>query len=234
MSIKAVLFDFIGTIVIEQDPLVLNSCFVDAFKDHGVDVSIELIRTNRGKDKKQMIDDILSGASLALDLTEPVLGSFRKRLTNSLDNFCENEGAAAVMNELAKAGIRIGLGTGLPRDTFEAIFNHLGWNKKHFDYTGIAEEIGKGRPHPDMIFDMMKRLGLGPDELIKVGDTVADVQEGKNAGVKTVAILSGTQDEQKIIDQRPDFIIRSLKELKEIIRSEKDQDTRTKDQKNSK
>src|SRR6185503_20663451 len=116
--------------------------------------------------------------------------------------------------ELAKTGIRIGLGTGLPRDTFEAIFNYLGWNVKHFDYIGIAEEMAKGRPHPDMIFAMMKKLGLGVDELIKVGDTVADIREGKNAGVKTVAILSGTQDEQDIRDQQPDNIIRSLDELR--------------------
>jgi phosphonatase-like hydrolase len=217
MSIKAVLFDFIGTVVIEQDPVVLNRCFVEAFKDHNAIVSVEVIRANRGKDKKQMIDDILSGAGLSLDLTEPVLESFRKRLANSLDNFCENEGATTLMNGLAKAGIRIGLGTGLPRDTFEAIFNYLGWNEKYFDYIGIAEEMAKGRPHPDMIFDMMKKLGLGVNELIKVGDTIADIQEGKNAGIVTVAILTGTQDEQELIDQQPDYIIRSLKQLKEIL-----------------
>jgi phosphonoacetaldehyde hydrolase len=217
MPIKAVLFDFIGTTVIEQDPTVLNRCFIEAFKDHDADMSIELIKANRGKDKKQMIDDILSGAGLSLELTEPVLESFRKLLANNLDNFRENEGVTMLMNGLAKSGHRIGLGTGLPRDTFEAIFNHLGWNKKHFDYIGIAEEMSKGRPHPDMIFDMMKKLGLGIDELIKVGDTVADIQEGKNAGVITVAILSGTQDEQELIDQQPEYIIRSLDELRKIL-----------------
>jgi phosphonatase-like hydrolase len=234
MPIKAVLFDFIGTVVIEQDPIVLNWCFVEAFKDHNANVSVEVIRANRGKDKKQMIGDILSGASLPLHLTEPVLDSFRERLANALDNFRENEGATTLMNDLVKSGIRIGLGTGLPRDTFEAIFNYLGWHEKHFDYIGIAEEMANGRPHPDMIFDMMKKLGLGVDELIKVGDTVADIQEGKNAGIMTVAVLSGTQDEQDIRYQRPDFVIRSLKELREIIGFEKNQDTRTKNQKNSK
>ena len=111
----------------------------------------------------------------------------------------------------------IGLGTGLPRDTFEKIFNHLRWSRKQFDYIGIAEETGKGRPHPDMILDMLEKCRLQASELLKVGDTVADIQEGKNAKVPTAAILSGTQSEKDIISEQPDFIIRHLSELRKIM-----------------
>lgn len=109
------------------------------------------------------------------------------------------------------------MGTGLTRDTFEKIFYHLNWDVPGFDYIGIAAETGRGRPYPDMILDLMKKCNLQQDEFLKIGDTVADIQEEKNANVFTVAILSGTPIEKEIILQQPDFIFHSLTQLKEII-----------------
>jgi phosphonoacetaldehyde hydrolase len=220
MSIKGVIFDFIGTTVIEKDPSVLNRCFAGAFNDHDVMAGIEIIKANRGKDKKEMIEEILKQSGFPLDLTQPILQSFRIHLQNKLDNFLENKGAGNAFNFLKKRKIVIGLGSGLPRDIFEAIFNHVGWKENSFDYIGVAEETGRGRPYPDMILGMMKKLNLRSDQMLKVGDTVADIQEGRNANVMTAAILSGTQDEKEIINSQPDFIIRSLTDLVQIFRSQ--------------
>lgn len=79
-------------------------------------------------------------------------------------------------------------------------------------------------------------------KVIKIGDTIVDIEEGKNAGVKTVGIIEGsslmglteeefvnmTKDEQT--DARAyverefdsvdaDYVINSLSELPEVIRS---------------
>ena len=217
MSIKGIIFDFIGTTVIEKDPAVLNRCFVEAFNDHNVTIAIELIKENRGKDKKEMINEILSQQNFPLHLTEQILQSFCVHLQNNLDNFYENKGAGDIFIYLKERKILTGLGSGLPRDIFENIFTHIGWREDYFDYIGIAEETGRSRPYPDMILDMMKKLNLHNDEMLKVGDTLADIQEGKNAKVMTVAILSGTQNEKEIIKSEPDFTIRSLKELRQIL-----------------
>ena len=217
MRIKAVMFDFIGTTVIEKDPLVITRCFVSAFKDHGLAVEEAIIKANRGKDKKEMVRTVLSEKGFSLALIQPVLQSFQDHLHDSLDNFGKNEEADDIIRDLKKRKILVGLGSGLPRDIFEAILHHVGWSTTTFDYTGIAEEIGKSRPDPAMLFDIMSKLGIRNDELLKVGDTVADIQEGKNAKVMTAAILSGTQDEKEIVGAKPDFIIRSLDELKQIV-----------------
>jgi len=66
---------------------------------------------------------------------------------------------------------------------------------------------------------MRSMLGISPAELLKVGDTVADIQEGKNAGVLTAVLLSGTQDEVTLIKQNPDFVLHKLTDLIEILRS---------------
>jgi phosphoglycolate phosphatase-like HAD superfamily hydrolase len=64
-----------------------------------------------------------------------------------------------------------------------------------------------------MIFEMMRQLRINPTEMLKVGDTVADIQEGKNANVYTAVLLSGTQPKEQLIRERPDLILDSLDDL---------------------
>jgi phosphonoacetaldehyde hydrolase len=217
MAIKAVLFDFIGTTVMEKDPLTINKCFSQAFNDHEVPVTDRFIIINRGKDKKEVIMTALKQTGSSIALVDPILNSFKSYLEDKLDNFFENTGAKEIIAWLKDRKISIGIGTGLPRDIFERIFNHLPFDTISFDYIGIADEIGKGRPHPDMILDMLVKCQVRNNEMLKVGDTISDIQEGRNANVFTAVILSGTQDKKDLINEQPDHILHSLIELKEII-----------------
>ena len=52
-----------------------------------------------------------------------------------------------------------------------------------------------GRPYPYMIFKNMEALKVtGVDKVMKVGDTLSDIREGKNAGVFTVGIIEGSSE----------------------------------------
>jgi phosphonatase-like hydrolase len=217
MKVKGVLFDLIGTTVVEKDQGMISRCFKKAFEDHGVAVEDDMIRSGRGKDKKEMIESTLAKLQQAPSLTGPILKSLELHLENTLSNFRENEGVQEIFQYLKENEIRIGIGSGLPRVTFEKITAHLGWQHSQFDYIGIATEMKNGRPQPDMIFDMMAKCKLTAKDLVKVGDTIADIQEGKNAGVITVAVLTGTQPIGELSKQEPDYMIHSLTGLKEII-----------------
>lgn len=215
---KAVLFDFIGTTVKESGGDVIIDCFTKAFNDSIGEFDMAVLKINRGKDKRLMIGEVLKAGSHATSLVEPIYSSFRSNLESSLDRFSENEGTNEIFFHLKQKGIKIGVGTGLDRDVFEKIYQRLGWNKYQFDYIGIGSETGRSRPHPDMILDMLQKLpDIDRSELLKVGDTIADIQEGKNAGVATAAILSGSQSAEQLLAEHPDYFIRSLSELKAII-----------------
>ncbi len=52
------------------------------------------------------------------------------------------------------------------------------------------EDVGAGRPHPFMIFETAVRLQIYPlAGIVKVGDTVADIEEGLNAGTWAVGVV---------------------------------------------
>jgi phosphonatase-like hydrolase len=218
MEFKAVLFDVIGTTVRESDPGTIMNCFEKAFRDHQIPFDHDLIITNRGKDKMEMIGMVLKKHNLPLSSAADVYNSFSSNVANHLSNFVADEAADSIFSYLKGQGVKVGLGTGLSKDLFEKIFNHLKWASGSFDYIGISPEIGHSRPHPAMILDMMSKLKISDARtFLKVGDTVSDIEEGKNAGVRTAAILAGTQSPEALEKAKPDFILSSLSDMKRIL-----------------
>jgi len=220
MKIQAVLFDMIGTTVHEKTPNTIRNCFRGAFEKYGVTPDDEVIRANRGKDKMVMINIILQQGNHPPTLALPIFKAFQQNINANLTNFSGADRVEDLFQLLRQKGIKIGLGTGLPREQFDNIIEHLGWEIANFQYTGISSELGKARPHPIMILDMMSLLGVSDKKaFIKVGDTKADIEEGKNAGVKTVGILSGTQPKATLAQAKPDFLIKEIMEVEEIVAS---------------
>jgi HAD superfamily hydrolase (TIGR01549 family) len=217
LRIKAVLFDVIGTTVLEKDPAFINSCFQKAFNENNVLVENDFIRKNRGRDKMEIVLSIAGDQNKKL--ANDIYNSFHQNVLKGIHNFEPSKNSDEIFEYLKSIRVKIGLGTGLSRNLFEEILSHLQWNKNSFDYIGIANELGKGRPHPEMIFEMMKNLNIpNARHFVKVGDTVADIQEGKNAGVVSIAINSGTQPLSILEKENPDFIINNLHELRMLIK----------------
>ncbi len=218
MKIQAVLFDMIGTTVHEKTPNTIRNCFRLAFEKYGVTPDDKVIKANRGKDKMVMINIILEQGNHPLALALPIFEAFQQNINASLGNFSGADNVEALFQSLMSKGIKIGLGTGLPREQFDKIVAHLGWQIADFQYTGISSELGKARPNPIMILNMMETLAItDKSAFLKVGDTKADIEEGKNAGVKTVGVLSGTQPKTLLSQANPDFLIKEIIEVEEII-----------------
>lgn len=218
MKIEAILFDIIGTTVREKDPNTINNCLLQAFTEHGVSVDIESLRPYRGRDKKDIISTLVKRNQLPETKTANIIQSFHQQVTANLHNFFANDGAEELFTYLRTRNIKIGLGTGLSRDLFEKIFEEMNWKTSDFDYIGISNELSHSRPHPAMILDMMKKVGVSNlTHFLKVGDTISDIQEGKNANVITAVILSGTQRKEDLEKEKPDFMIGHLREVKSMV-----------------
>lgn len=218
-KIKVVFFDFIGTTVIESKPDSIAECFKTAFVNNGISVSDNFIQSNRGRNKRDVIRDAITG-EMSEARVNKILQDFEMEVTNNLHHFQSAPEAEAIFESLRKKEIFLALATGLSRDIFDRIVSRLGWSFSWFAYQATYEEIGKGRTHPEMINDLMKALNItDPKEILKVGDTVADIEEGRNAGAQTVAILAGTQPDDILFQANPDFLCRNLREILALIKS---------------
>jgi HAD superfamily hydrolase (TIGR01509 family) len=76
------------------------------------------------------------------------------------------------------------------------------------------------KPAPDTILVALQRLGQTAAQTLMVGDTSADMQAGKAAGVRTCAVTYGFGDTQALLDCGPDYCIRSFPELLSVLAHE--------------
>lgn len=219
-NFEFVLFDMIGTTIKDSnkgESLVLD-CFYNSFYSNGYHINYELINQQRGKSKKDAIRNILIDSNLKTDLIDKIYSDFIESLNTSLSYFQEVKGAHLLFSQLKQKGIKIGLGSGLPMAFIGKIIKQLEWQTGWFDYIGSSEELGKGRPDPIMIFDSMEKLMINDKaKVLKIGDTVVDIQEGKNAGVVTASVLTGTQKRDELEKFNPDYIFNDITEIISII-----------------
>jgi phosphoglycolate phosphatase-like HAD superfamily hydrolase len=70
-----------------------------------------------------------------------------------------------------------------------------------------------------MIEELKRRNSIGNDDIVmKVGDTVADVFEGKNAGCHyVIAVTTGATTREELEEHFPTHIISSLSEIPKIL-----------------
>ncbi len=90
------------------------------------------------------------------------------------------------------------------------------------DYVDVIISAGesKRKPDPDGIFKCLEELGLSKNNVIFVGDSVADVQTGKNAKVYTVAVITGVGSPEDLKSTGADNIIENIMDLLSIIEKE--------------
>ena len=224
--IQLAMFDMAGTTVndeVDGHPLMVIS-MMRAFAKHGIELVPDVINKHRGKQKSEAIQTLLREVAElspadAERVGDGVYRDFLHELESNLSSISEIDGATELFRHLRSKNIYIGVGSGFPMQVVQAIASQLGWlDKGLLDYVGSAEQIGVGRPNPKMIHDVMQRLGIIDGlAVVKIGDTVVDVQEGKNAGAWTVAVLTGSQTESQLMAAAPDYILSSIRELWTLI-----------------
>ena len=69
------------------------------------------------------------------------------------------------------------------------------------------------KPEPDVILRALDALGEKPEACLFVGDSAADMQAGRRAGVRTCAVRYGYGDLEEMAQWEPDFWIDNLRDL---------------------
>ena len=67
------------------------------------------------------------------------------------------------------------------------------------------------------IKEVVENYDLDPEETLYVGDTSGDIDAGREAGVKTMAVNWGIQCEEKLKEANPDYFFETVMEIRQII-----------------
>jgi len=83
---------------------------------------------------------------------------------------------------------------------------------RYFDHIQGTDGI-PCKPAPDVLLRAMQGLGARPGDCLMVGDSQADVEAGRRAGVATCIVDYGYGNPAAIEESAPDFRISDLREL---------------------
>ncbi len=75
---------------------------------------------------------------------------------------------------------------------------------EHFDHVQGTDGF-PAKPEPDVIHRSLEGLGAEPEECLFIGDSPADMEAGRRAGVKTCAVRWGYGDPEEMARFEPDF-----------------------------
>ncbi|MFK2824660.1 phosphonoacetaldehyde hydrolase [Bacillus sp. B190/17] len=207
MKIKGVIFDWAGTTV-DYGCFAPVQVFVEIFREKGVEITVEEARTPMGLGKLEHIR-VLTEMPRIKELWKTVHGGdpeekdvqemyerFEEELFAILPNYATPvPGCLELMEALRQRGIKIGSTTGYTAEMMEVVTEQAEKQGYAPDCLITSDEVPAGRPYPWMIYLNAMKLGVYPmNAMIKVGDTIADIKEGKNAGMRTVGIILGSSE----------------------------------------
>ena len=178
-KIEAVIFDWAGTTV-DYGSFAPVQAFIEAFEQYGIKPTVEEVRKPMGM--------------LKIDHIRTMLGMERKTL-DILPGFADiKPHVCETVDKLKEYGIKIGSTTGYTDEMMNIVVPIAKENGYEPDFWVSPNSVNNmGRPYSYMIFKNMEKLGISAvQKVMKVGDTVADIKEGKNAGVITVGVIEGS------------------------------------------
>ena len=203
-NIELAVFDLAGTLV--EDNNGVRDCLYKAAVDYGLNVTKDEISNHMGTNKIHLYQFLIARTkgnfidfkNFEVDIdnsTQDEAVKLYDRYTEYMiayyqENCREIEGATETLKWCKENGIKVATGTGFHKEINSVIMESLGWVKDGLiDYAVDLDMVpeGKGRPAPFMIFKAMEYLNVqNVRNVIKIGDTPADMLEGYNAGCKAV------------------------------------------------
>lgn len=219
MSIKMIVFDMAGT-TIDEDNIVYKTLH-KSINEYNVDVDLSaVLEIGAGQEKLTAIKDIVSKYGTQEDLLKAndMYHYFINHLQTAYEEFDIKamQNATSVLMNIRSKGILVVLNTGYDRATAQFILNKIKWTQlNEYDLLVTATDVEKNRPAPDMIHYAMKLFSIkDPKEVVKIGDSKIDIEEGQNAHcLYSIGITTGAQTKAQLMEANPDNIIDNLDEL---------------------
>lgn len=200
--VQAVIFDWAGTTV-DFGCMAPTAVFMEVFRAQGVAITPKEARGPMGMHKRAHIETLLAlpevgerwrqahGRDWTQADVDGLYDAFLPLQLQTLAQHCDLiPGTLETVAALRARGIKIGSSTGYTEALMEVLVPEAARRGYSPDAVVCGAQVPAGRPFPWMCYVNAMRLGVYPLEaIVKVGDTIADIEEGRNAGMWTVGVV---------------------------------------------
>ncbi len=210
MPIKLILFDLDGTLV-DTSKDITNAVNY-ALKAHGIqEITVRDAINMVGEGITRLIEKILGDEKLHMrdEIIKRFIEYYSEHLADYSREYPFVRETLEQLNGYKKAVISN------KRELLSSELLDKLDLRKYFNHVAGSDTTSEKKPSPVPIFYVMKKLYAKQNESIIVGDSNFDIEAGKKAGIKTVAVTYGYRERQYLQDA--DYIIDSLKDLTALI-----------------
>lgn len=125
-------------------------------------------------------------------------------------------GAKKVLTSLRAAGYSLAVASNRPASFSRILVKHLKLSR-YFDYMLCGDQLKQGKPHPEILYKIMQKFSLMPQDTLYVGDMALDAEAGRRAGVKSIIVTTGSSSLREIKKEKPYQIINKIVDILEIL-----------------
>ena len=213
---KLVIFDLDGTLLDTIADLAESANY--ALKQLGYPTHpVDTIRTFVGNG----INKLLERALPAQEQTEENVMRMRSHFVpyydiHNADLSSPYPGIVSLLEDLQAKGILLGVAS----NKYQAATVKL--VKQYFPTIDFVEILGQReginvKPDPTIVFDILKKSNVSPEEVLYVGDSGVDMQTAINAGVDAVGVTWGFRPRAELESFHPMGLIDEASELMKFI-----------------
>ncbi|MBY5943524.1 phosphonoacetaldehyde hydrolase [Halomonas sp. DP5N14-9] len=201
LALEAVIFDWAGTLV-DFGSFAPTQVFVEVFAEIGVAVSLDEARGPMGMSKWDHIRALCDLPDIAERFRracghspsdEDVDVLYRRFMPLQVAKVAEHSapipGARECLAGLRGRGLKIGSCSGYPAEVLAPVRRAARQAGLEVDHAVAGDEVVRGRPGPAQALANVVALGIGDvAACVKVDDTAPGIEEGRAAGMWTVAV----------------------------------------------
>lgn len=184
--IKAIIFDFDGTIIDTETAWYI--AFRDAYKTHGVDLTLEQYSKCLGTSLHSFnpYTHLKTHYNLPIDLQE-FKQSVQQQHTEMMIKESIRPGILKLLESAKSQNLKIGLASSSERAWIDK-FVKLHGIEDYFECFCTADTVQNVKPDPELYLQALDKLGVEASEAIAIEDSPNGARAAVAAGIPTVVI----------------------------------------------
>ena len=127
------------------------------------------------------------------------------------------EGMDELLLDLERRSIPWGIVTNKPARFALPLIDALGLAERCATLI-CPDHVAERKPHPEPLFLACREIGAEPKQAIYVGDHERDIEAGRNAGMRTIAVRYGYIEQPESVDLwQADIIVDTVSDLAKLL-----------------
>lgn len=212
--IKAVIFDMDG-LLIDSEPVWFRAK-EDLLKEINYKWTWEDQKNSMGVSTETWVNYVYNFADQKFTKEEVLHGITDRMKTYYKNGEIDLMPGANEALQFAKNNFKVGLASGSYKDLLYGAVKSNNW-ESIFEEILSSDDMERGKPQPDIYLEVMKRLGVLPEECIVLEDSRDGIKAGVAAGAKVITVPSKDVPVPPEVLDSAYAVIDSLNDFSQIV-----------------